>query len=303
MDNFIFRPVREEDRAEILELTAHTWEHGDYIGHVFDDWVADAKGIFLAIVDAENNKIAGIDKLTMLAPGEAWFEGLRIGEEYRGRGLASQVQRHMIEEAGRLGAKSIRLVTRNSNMPIHIAAYRDGFAQVGQVRPFNWQAQTESAARTETEAYILRRATPEEAPILYEGWLRKSAYRVAGLINYSWSFKGTNVEEWIDAARDGYLLVKADAQLDPNRLPDPCTLLKYGGESSADAWTICTISAASEQWGSMLGGLLIEAQERGIGEIEGMLPDEHAAIMSASKSGLDSYFGESAFSVYQLALV
>ena len=38
---FVFRDIRPEDRAEVLALTANTWENGDYIHWVFDDWLND----------------------------------------------------------------------------------------------------------------------------------------------------------------------------------------------------------------------------------------------------------------------
>jgi len=87
MDEFVFRDARPEDKAEVLAFTAHTWEFGDYIQHVYDYWLDDTSGRFLAIVHTPSGQIAGIDKLTMLSPAEAWFEGLRINPDFRGKVL------------------------------------------------------------------------------------------------------------------------------------------------------------------------------------------------------------------------
>ena len=47
LGEYLCRDARPEDKAEVLALTAHTWEFGDYIQYVFDDWLADPQGRFL----------------------------------------------------------------------------------------------------------------------------------------------------------------------------------------------------------------------------------------------------------------
>src|SRR5512133_294913 len=106
---YIYRDVRAEDKAEILAFTEHTWEFGDYIQYVFDDWLADPHGRFLVAEEQTSGRIVALDKMTMLSPTEAWFEGLRVHSDFRGRGLAARLQKYMIGEAARLGAKAVRL--------------------------------------------------------------------------------------------------------------------------------------------------------------------------------------------------
>jgi GNAT superfamily N-acetyltransferase len=302
MDNFTYRDARPEDREEIFAFTANTWEHGDYISYVFDDWLADRSGLFLVIEDTSTNRIAGLDKLTMIALGEAWFEGLRIRQEYRGRGLATQVQRHMIGEARRLGASTVRLLTRVNNVPIHLAAYRDGFSRIAHVRGFNWKLASATGQTPTTEVYNLRPATPEEAPILYHGWRQSSAYRVSGLVNHSWSFRSTNVQEWRDAANNGLLLTESDAVPDPNRLPVPCVLLLPDGEKVDHAWTVSTISATHAEWAPLLLGLFAAAQRQGITDIEGLLPDDHLLYTATLAAGVQPHADDHTHCVYQLDL-
>src|SRR5437762_1260753 len=110
-EEYTYRDVRPEDKAEILALTAHTWEFGDYIQYVFDDWLADTTGRFLVAQEQPSGRIVAIDKLSMLSPTEAWFEGLRVHPDFRGRGLAGRLQKYMIGEAARLGAQAVRLTT------------------------------------------------------------------------------------------------------------------------------------------------------------------------------------------------
>ncbi len=209
---YIYRDLRPEDKAEVLALTAHTWQFGDYIEYVFDDWVADPRGRFLAAEESASGRIAAIDKLTMLSPTEAWFEGLRVHDDFRRRGLASSLQKYMIGEAARLGAQAIRLTTLATNKPVHLACYRDGFSLKCVLRFWKWEeGKVEAAAKGDKPAYKLREATPQEAIVLYDQWKRSASFRTAGLAHISWSFAQSSAEKWQAAAAEHRLLVREDA--------------------------------------------------------------------------------------------
>jgi GNAT superfamily N-acetyltransferase len=119
------RPAQAEDRAAVLAFATHTWDWGDYLAEVWDDWLADPTGLFM--VGEVAGEIVGVDKLTFVAPGEAFFEGLRIHPAYRGRSYAQAFQAHMLAEAKDQGAHVARLLTAADNTPIHHMAERDGF--------------------------------------------------------------------------------------------------------------------------------------------------------------------------------
>src|SRR4051812_41292926 len=121
------RPAQPEDRAAVLAFATHTWDWGDYLAEVWDDWLADPTGQFM--VGEVAGEIAGVDKLTFVAPGEAFFEGLRINPAYRGQGYAGRFQRFMLAEAARRGAHVLRFLTAANNTPIHKNAARDAFVR------------------------------------------------------------------------------------------------------------------------------------------------------------------------------
>ncbi len=302
VDDFIFRDARPDDRDEVLAFTAHTWEHGDYIRFVFDRWQSDPQGRFLIIEDTASERIAGIDKLTMLAPGEAWFEGLRIREEYRGQGLATRVQSFMIREAKRLGAHVVRFITRVGNTPIHLAGYRDGFVQTALLRGFEWEGESGTPGPSDGEAFQLRRATPEEADLLYEGWVRSSAYRTAGLVNLSWSLRSSSVEEWVKAAQGGYLLARSGPIAARDQLPVACVLLRPGGEKDEQAWTVSAVSALESEWTPLVRGLIVSAQAGGIGRIEGLLPDDHLVYKATQAAGIKPHADDFCHCLFELDL-
>ena len=41
------RPAREDDREAVLAFCARTWDDGDYIQYVWEDWLRDTSGALL----------------------------------------------------------------------------------------------------------------------------------------------------------------------------------------------------------------------------------------------------------------
>ncbi len=82
----------------MLSFCERTWQWGDYIGDVWDQWVADPAGaLLLATV---GDQAAGVGKVTMISRSEAWLEGLRVNPAFRGHGVAQDLW-HAAETAAR----------------------------------------------------------------------------------------------------------------------------------------------------------------------------------------------------------
>src|SRR3954452_21034039 len=243
MPEFGIRDVAREDKEEILALTANTWEDGDYIHWVFDDWVSDTTGRFLAVEDKATGRTAGIDKMSFLSPAEAWFEGLRVHPDYRGLGLSTRFEKYMIEESRRLGASVIRLLTTVANLPVHRNTFRHGFSQRFIVR--HWRLTSGEAKEKVTAAqpaYALRMATPDEAPVFHDWWRRTHAgYATGGLLNRQWSFSATSGEEWAERAARGHLLVPEEVEVSGLGLPPPMALISTDSDGPGLDWTISTM--------------------------------------------------------------
>ena len=125
------RPARPEDESGIIALSAHIWEGDDYIPKVFADWLADEHGQFT--VACLNDTIAGCGKLTRLAAGEWWMEGLRVHPEYRGRGIARRLHHNGVALAEQLAAEEgsiLRFSTHRRNEAVHKLAGESGFHKV-----------------------------------------------------------------------------------------------------------------------------------------------------------------------------
>jgi GNAT superfamily N-acetyltransferase len=281
---FVFRDALPSDREEVLALTANTWEGGDYIHWVFDEWVADTSGRFLVAVDATLGSIAAIDKLSFYTPGEAWFEGLRVHPAYRGRGLAASLQTYMIGEARRLGGRVVRFLTAVNNSTVHRKAYRDGFRARFVVRQFKWSpiGDKSPGAVSVSDAWALRPATSAEATLLFDWWTRSSSWdATGGMVHRVWSFSQTTVDEWVERAARGDLLVPEGTDVTHLSAPPAMALVAedHGPEAGA-TWTIGLVSAIGSEWPALASALARRAGAQGIRHMEGLLPDS-ASLLAA----------------------
>jgi GNAT superfamily N-acetyltransferase len=121
---FSLRPVTLADRPAMLDICATVWDGNDYVPDIFEAWVADPQGCFAAI--EVEGRMVGFSKLSRLAAGEHWLEGIRVHGDFRGRGLASVLHDHLVAtwlalpEGG-----TLRLVTESPAI-LH-ACERTGF--------------------------------------------------------------------------------------------------------------------------------------------------------------------------------
>jgi len=139
--DFVFRPVRSEDKSRVLEFTAHTWDDGDYIHDVFDLWLADADGQFTA-VELDGRAIA-IAKLTDLGEGEVWLEGLRVDPAHRQKGIGEALHNYQVGLARQIGARILRYATGTENAVSLMFGERTGFRRVCNFRWHVADASTE----------------------------------------------------------------------------------------------------------------------------------------------------------------
>ncbi len=284
---FLFRPARPEDKEQVLAFTANTWEHGDYIKWVYDEWLVEESGCFLVAIDEATGKIAGIDKLRMLSPREAWFEGIRVNPEFRGRGLSGLLQRRMLEEARARGARTVRFLTALDNLPIHRIAYRDGFSMRFSVRHWKWEAGKDAITQIETP--VFREARSEEAQRLHDWWQQSGSFHAAGgLLDRGWVFSETSGGEWMGLAAEGRILVPEGTQVEDLVLPPPLFIVgeEDGGEGDIRPWRLSLVAAGTEdEWTEVAGAILQVAAARGVQRIDGLLPDIVPLFLAFEKAG------------------
>ncbi len=107
------RRARPEDREDVLAFCTHTWEEGDYIPHVWEEWLADERGPLL--VGVWEGRVTAIEKITRSSADEVWLEGLRVDPRYRHRGIARSLFHYALAWARSNGVRFVRLATSSGN--------------------------------------------------------------------------------------------------------------------------------------------------------------------------------------------
>jgi len=124
----LIRPARADDRDTVLAFSRQTWSWGDYLEHVWDDWLAASDGRLL-VGEVDGRPIA-VGRGRLVAPGQGWLEGLRVDPRVRRSGVGGAMTEATLGAARELGATVVRFATRADAYPVHRIAERLGFVKV-----------------------------------------------------------------------------------------------------------------------------------------------------------------------------
>lgn len=130
MSDWVIRLAHDEDEAAVRALSAHIWEGDDYVPDTFADWVSDPVGRFYLLF--AGGRLAGFGKLTRLAAGEWWLEGLRVHPEFRGQGIARALHNYAVDLAEEMASGVLRFATASTNLATHHLAASTGFTLVSR---------------------------------------------------------------------------------------------------------------------------------------------------------------------------
>jgi ribosomal protein S18 acetylase RimI-like enzyme len=124
-----FRKATSADRPAMLEICAAVWDGEDYLPFVFDEWVERPGGQFTAV--EVDQRVIALAKLTRLAPGEYWLEGIRVHPAYRQQGIAAALHDYHLDLWRQFGEPgTLRLVTDSDNHAIIKLCERTGFTRI-----------------------------------------------------------------------------------------------------------------------------------------------------------------------------
>ena len=124
------RSARKEDKAHLMGFIRHVWGGHDYIPSVWDEWLRDRRGrMFVVEVDGVP---VGMNRVTFLDDGSAWFQGVRVHPRFRGRGLATRLGENSISYAAEKGARVFRLTTASRNYASRRQIAKMGFGEIAR---------------------------------------------------------------------------------------------------------------------------------------------------------------------------
>ncbi len=185
MSDFTIRPIVAADKPAILDIASRTWDGGDYLPWVFDDWLADTDGEFVAAL--LDGRVAGCGKLTFLTPRDAWLEGLRKHPDVTHGGLAEAVTRYFLRRlAGRPGLDTVRFSTYVANERSIAVNERLGFVRRRVFSCKAWSAKRDELASLACPSAGQARVAHDPAEAI--GFLEASPWLAAtgGLLCEGW---------------------------------------------------------------------------------------------------------------------
>jgi len=127
---FTITKAAPRNRQAVLDLSGQFTE--DYLEYTVDRWIAQDQGGLYLVWDSD--RLVGCCSLYFPSSTEAWLQGMRVHPGYQGRGIAYQLNKHLVELAGQEGASAVRLLTSENNHPAMKVAQKLGFASTGGKR-------------------------------------------------------------------------------------------------------------------------------------------------------------------------
>lgn len=210
-DDLHVRQATTEDADAVVDFTSRIWSErgGDYIPHVYHDWIAnDGDDQRTFVVDAGDD-IAGILQAVMLSEHEAWFQGMRVNPDYRGMGVAQQLNDASFDWAGDRGATVGRIMVFSWNDAGLGAARAAGFEPGVE---FRWATPDpdpdaiDALDDERTENSAADHAVTEDPAAAWSHWMRSDARDALGGLaldrHESWACSELTQQDLREAADD-----------------------------------------------------------------------------------------------------
>jgi N-acetylglutamate synthase-like GNAT family acetyltransferase len=252
------RKLRNSDREDIMEISRHIWEGHDYLSSVVDQWLRDPISHFYG-VEVEGHVVA-VGNIRLVEDGRTgWMEGLRVHPEYRGRGFANDITRHIVRKAECLGVERLRYTTSDENVASLKLAKMAGFSRILRMAVL-WHHNPKSIS-TPADYPSIQKRSPERASEL----LRTSPRIVPrGILVYDWKALDNtcqNLEE-IGKTHTFYVALK-------RRRVDSLSLGRRGQEPNEPFWSFTIYATDSCGFLSQLSHNVAAALKSGPSAIAG----------------------------------
>ena len=259
------RQATPEDYDDVAAFTGEIWaDHGgDYIPHIYHDWIegdGDTQRTF--VVDAGDD-VAGILQAVMLSEHEAWAQGMRTNPEFRGQGIARMLNDAGFEWAADRGATVARNMVYSWNTA-GLGASRAGGFEPGV--EFRWATpEPNPDALASVGADVDVGGNPDAA---WRHWQRSDASRILGGLaldrNETFALSELTREALHAAGEDTRVITVQDGgaramtfRTREYQRPDddgnPVEYAEYGVASWADADAARTLFAAVAEDAAALG--------------------------------------------------
>jgi len=174
----VCRPALPRDAADVLEFCKGIWDGQDYIQYVWDEWLADARGL---LVTAEyGGRAVGISKITFISQGQWWFEGFRVDPKLQGLKIGSHLHEYVDRWWLEHGDGYARLMTSCRRVKVHHLCEKFGYHKIADV-VINYVS-----AALDGPIDAFQPATPDEVNAVLEFAFKSPILKMTGLMDDFW---------------------------------------------------------------------------------------------------------------------
>lgn len=294
MSEIEIRPARAEDREAVFAFCQQTWEWGDYIPYVWDEWLRNPAGqLLVAVADGQP---VGIVHILMLNATDTWQEGMRVDPAYRQRGIARRLSTEAGAEAMRRGATTVRLLTEADNTTSIHMAEQSHFRQVGIFVPYT-ATPLASPSRHVQGLESLTQAASEDLDEIIDYLNNSNLFPTVGGLYYGgfigYRISDTFLKEKIEAGQV-YLLRRWE-RLDGLAIAEP------RADNRGKHLFIGYIDGTTEAIGLIAYALRLRVSTLGLAEVRASVPD--LLMVRDAFSGAEYTASESTFYTYERSLI
>ncbi len=188
MNRLEIRDAIAEDKDAILDFCRDTWDWGDYIDMVWDDWLNDPDGKL--IVGVLDGVPVAVVHICISPAGEGWIEGMRIKPELRDKQIGTSLSNYCVKEMVKANVRVARYMTASSNRPVQRISEKHGFARFGSCYVL-WAGLKDGQAR-------LAKLQPDCADEIWAHIEKSEIYKAGyGLYSVGWIYHELNKERLI----------------------------------------------------------------------------------------------------------
>ena len=268
---------RPGDLLSIAEWTRATFDWGDYVAEVFEEWLADPAGT-VVVAELDGSPVA-MGRVAMVGPTEAWAQGMRVHPDHRREGIGTAASRFMCEWSRDRGARIVRLAIDDRNVASQAQVSTMGFRQVSQ-----WRRGERAIGEPVPEGDGGIRVPPmerlddapaAEAEAAFLSWSTgELALAAGGLLPIGWVWRTMTIDHLLLAARNhnlvegrpGWAMTEVDED---------------------DVYQVHWLETTPDDAHAMVLALMDRAVEAGVALMKVMVPDVDWLTDQLTRSGFE----------------
>jgi GNAT superfamily N-acetyltransferase len=124
-----FRHAKQSDKNNALKFCTDTFEWGDYIEEVWDDWNSDPNGYLTVAEEEEDSGVIAALSHAYICPNRkrVWLEGVRVNPNFRRRSIGTELIKRMVQYGKEQGAKEAAGLVSVKNLASQAMMEKNGF--------------------------------------------------------------------------------------------------------------------------------------------------------------------------------